>query len=175
MRVDKKNNIGSDSLFHVLYIFFTRNSSWLRWKYIKYMRLASYYRIRYEQNNPLFIVPFLFFQLLKNHLGYKLNFEITGSNIGAGLSICHNGPIVIHGKSVIGENCILHGDNCIGNNGISDLCPVIGNNVDIGVGAKIIGDIEIADDIVIGAGAVVVNSFKEPGSVIAGVPAKKVK
>ena len=57
--------------------------------------------------------------------------------------------------------CQLHGDNCIGNNGITLAAPRIGNRVDIGVGAKIIGNIEIADDIVIGAGAVVNKSFKE--------------
>ena len=66
-------------------------------------------------------------------------------------------------------------NNCIGNNGLTNLCPKIGNNVDVGFGAVIIGDIEIADDIKIGANAVVNKSFLEPGITIAGVPAKRVK
>lgn len=70
--------------------------------------------------------------------------------------------------------CTLHGDNCIGNNGKTNACPIIGNNVDIGVGAKLIGDIVIADDIVIGAGAVVVSSFTEPGITIGGIPARRI-
>ena len=53
--------------------------------------------------------------------------------------------------------------------------PVIGNNVDIGVGAKIIGDITIADDVKIGAGAVVTKSCLEKGATLVGIPAKPVK
>ena len=41
--------------------------------------------------------------------------------------------------------------------------------------AKIIGDVKIADNIVIGAGAVVVDSCEIPGSVLVGVPARKIK
>ncbi|MBT0889312.1 hypothetical protein KJR38_03095 [Streptococcus lutetiensis] len=52
--------------------------------------------------------------------------------------------------------------------------PVIGNNVDIGVGAKIIGNVTIADGIKIGANAVVNKSFYEEGITIVGVPARKV-
>ena len=51
----------------------------------------------------------------------------------------------------------------------------MGNNVDIGYGAVLIGGITIADDIKIGANAVVNRSFTEPGVTIAGVPAKVVK
>ena len=36
---------------------------------------------------------------------------------------------------------MLHGDNCIGNNGKTEGCPIIGDNVDIGTGAKILGAI----------------------------------
>lgn len=50
--------------------------------------------------------------------------------------------------------------------------PVLGNNIYIGAGAKIIGNIYLADDCVIGANAVVTKSVLEPGSVLVGVPAK---
>ena len=65
--------------------------------------------------------------------------------------------------------------SCIGNNSFSMKAPVIGRNVDIGIGSKIIGDVTISDDIVIGANSVVTKSFLEKGIVIAGVPAKKIK
>ena len=52
-------------------------------------------------------------------------------------------------------------------------CPIIGDNVWIGPGVKIYGGIQIADDIQIGANAVVTKSFKEPGITIGGVPAIK--
>ena len=50
--------------------------------------------------------------------------------------------------------------------------PVLGNNIYIGAGAKIIGNIYIADDCVIGANAVVTKSIMEPKSIVAGIPAK---
>ncbi len=56
----------------------------------------------------------------------------------------------------------------------SEGCFRIGNNVYIGPGARIFGDIEIADGIAIGANAVVNRSFLEPGITIAGVPARKI-
>ena len=60
----------------------------------------------------------------------------------------------------------------IGANGGSSKAPQIGNNVYIGPGAVIYGDISIADGCYIGANAVVNKSFVEPNSIIAGVPAK---
>jgi serine O-acetyltransferase len=52
--------------------------------------------------------------------------------------------------------------------------PKLGNNVFIGTGAKIIGDITIADNVAIGANAVVVKSITEPGTTWGGIPAKKI-
>lgn len=57
---------------------------------------------------------------------------------------------------------------------ISNAAPTIGNNVYIGPGAKLFGQIEIADGIAIGANAVVNKSFWERNISIAGVPAKKI-
>ncbi len=91
------------------------------------------------------------------------------------MQIHHSGNIVVNGKSRIGKNCQLHGSNCIGNDGKTLDAPVIGNNVEVGVGAKIIGGIRIADNIKIGAGAIVVTSFTEPGITIGGVPARRLK
>ena len=92
-----------------------------------------------------------------------------------GLIIYHTGNIVVNGYARIGKDCRLHGSNCIGNNGVSEETPRIGERVDIGAGAILIGGITIADDITVGAGAVVNTSFTEPGIVIAGIPARKVK
>lgn len=111
----------------------------------------------------------------KNKLQQLLGMEIFENTFGSGLTIYHSSGIVVNKLSRIGKNCMLHGDNCIGNDGFGDECPVIGNNVEIGVGAKIIGNIEIANNIKIGAGAIVISSFEEEGVTIAGMPAKVVK
>lgn len=109
----------------------------------------------------------------KNRLSLKLGIEINPFHCGKHIRICHPN-VVINGY--VGNNCIFHGNNVIGNKktGEKNAVPKIGNNVDIGTGAIIIGDVVIADNCVIGAGSVVTKSFTKPDTVIAGVPAKEI-
>ena len=102
----------------------------------------------------------------------KVDIELSPNMIGKNVRICHDN-VVLFGK--VGENCTFHGNNVVGNKrtGASDEIPKIGKNVDVGFGAMIIGNVEIADNCVIGAGAVVTKSFLEPGSILVGVPAKE--
>lgn len=104
----------------------------------------------------------------------RTNCEIYSKSIGKGFRVYHGG-VVIGENSILKENVKMHGHNCVGNNGKDKLEPIIGNNVDIGFGAVIIGNVEIADNITIGANSVVTKSFLEPGITIAGNPAKKIK
>jgi len=140
---------------------------------LKYQRLLRQDEYFSNSNNLFFTILHVIIRRRRNRLGVRLGFTIPTNVFGKGLLIWHYGNIVINGNAKIGDNCILHGDNCIGNNGTMSNAPVIGNNVDIGVGAKILGDITIADNIKIGAGAVVVNSFLEEGITIVGMPARK--
>lgn len=77
----------------------------------------------------------------------------------------------MNGYARVGKNCKLHGNNCIGNKGISQEVPVIGDNVDIGFGASVIGGVTIGDNVIIAAGSVVTHSFPKGNVVLAGVPA----
>ena len=105
-----------------------------------------------------------------------MGLEVNSMLIDEGLLLYHMSSTVINGSTRIGKNCKLHGNNCLGNSGPNNLkCPVLGNNVRLGVGAKVIGDIYIADNITIAAGAIVVSSFYEKGITIGGIPAKKIK
>jgi serine O-acetyltransferase len=72
----------------------------------------------------------------------------------------------------IGENCWINQQVTVGHTGRG--CPVIGSNVMITCGAKVLGDITVGDDAVIGANAVVVKDV-EPGAIMGGVPARKIK
>lgn len=137
-------------------------------KYIKLLRLDELL----TNGGALLLPAKILIRCKRNRLGAKLGFTISPNCFGKGLLIWHYGNIVVNGEARIGDNCILHGDNCIGNDGKSGRAPKIGNNVDIGVGAKIIGDIEIADNVIIGAGAIVVKSCTERGATLVGVPAK---
>lgn len=139
-------------------------------KYLKLLRLDEYFT-----NNKNFFhqIIKIFIRRRRNRLGVKLGFTISPNCLDKGILIWHYGNIVINGNAQIGEGCIFHGDNCIGNNGEDTKSPIIGKNVDIGVGAKVIGDIYIADGCKIGAGAIVVKSCFTENMTLIGVPAKE--
>lgn len=141
-------------------------------RYLKYMRVVEYYHNTAGKN---FVKRFLkaYYQRKKNCIGCRLGIEINLNSLGKGVNIYHIGDITV--DALIGENCSLHGGNCIGNNGITKDIPILGDNVDIGYGAIIIGGIQIANNVKIGANAVVNKSFMEPGCTIAGIPAIKVE
>ena len=143
--------------------------------FLKLSRKADYYNFRRKNRGGwVDIFLYLFFVFRKNRLGEKLGLEVGTENIKEGLLIFHFNN-VINPSSLIGKNLHLHGNNCIGNDGKTNNCPVIGDNVSLGVGAKVIGNVTIANNIKIGAGAVVVHSFLEEGITIGGVPARKIK
>lgn len=138
-------------------------------KYLKYLRKEE---IFFKKEGIINRLISLYYARKKNRLGAKLGFYIPKFTIGSDLTIYHHGAITVSGDAKIGDGCILHGMNCIGNNGNEEHAPVIGNNVDIGVGAKIIGDVKIADNITIGANAVVTKSCTIEGATLVGIPAR---
>lgn len=109
----------------------------------------------------------------KNKLGNKLGFKIPKNCIGPGLTIYHHGQVIINEDARIGADCRLHGGNCIGNNGKNQAAPKIGDGLDLGFGACVIGDVTLGNCVVVGANAVVVRSCLEDNSTLVGVPARK--
>jgi len=151
----------------------TSDNKYKLYQYVRLLRLTEYhYNTR---KNPIHKLLYAWYRRRKNIAGRKLGIEMWENTFASGLKIEHAGNIVVNGHSKIGENCILYGSNCIGNDGLSSPCPRIGKNVRIGVGAVVIGDVEIADNVTVAAGAVVVKSCTTEGAVLAGVPAKIVK
>lgn len=100
--------------------------------------------------------------------------RIPINTCGKGLKIMHGGPILVNGNAKIGRDCVLHIQTGIVAGGRSDDAPIIGDGVIVGIGAKVLGNVHIANGIVIGANAVVNKSFEEENIAIAGVPAKKI-
>lgn len=144
------------------------------WKYIRILRKTEYhYNNRQVSSVWRFwhTLRYLFLRNRKNRMGLKLGIEIWENSFEMGLKIHHAGNIVINGISHIGKDCQLHGDNVIGNDGITLDAPMVGDSVEIGAGASIIGNVEICSKVIIGAGAVVVNSIDKSGTYI-GVPAR---
>ena len=104
----------------------------------------------------------------------KYNTYIPLNVFGPGLSIAHFGSIIVNGNAKIGKNCRIQDSVTIGATNEASDAPVLGDNIFIGSGARIIGKVNIASDIAIGSNAVVVNNFNESGITIGGVPAKKI-
>lgn len=149
------------------------NDHWVQIKrYLKYLRLQEYYKKKCGKINN---IRSLYWARKKNTLGNKLGFFIPEFTLGIGASIYHHGSIIINGDARIGKNCILHGMNCIGNDGETKDAPVIGDSVDIGVGAKVIGKVTLADEIKIGANAIVTKSFEFNGMTLIGIPARELQ
>ena len=109
-------------------------------------------------------------------LRYRLWSAICGadiplnSKIGGGLMIPHPNGIVIHPDAVIGPNCLVFQQVTIGAGSKPGL-PVIEGHVDIGAGAKILGNTHIGAHASIGANAVVLKDVPE-GCIAVGIPAR---
>lgn len=94
------------------------------------------------------------------------------TRVGRRLRIEHFGGIIISGDTVIGDDVVVRNGVTIGLRHTGKPgAPRIGNRVDIGAGAKILGTITVGDDAVIGANAVVLQDVP-PGALAVGVPAR---
>ena len=142
-----------------------------QWRFIKALRFLEYCDnvIKGKFGGVIWLLAKYRFRRISIKYGYSIPINV----FGPGLSLPHRGNIIINPNTQIGENCRIHVGVNIGAH--KGKAPKIGNNVYIGPGAIIFGDITIADNISIGANATVNKSFYESNVVIAGTPAKIVK
>jgi serine O-acetyltransferase len=130
-------------------------------------------RWRYGIRNRWVRKPFSFlyhvlFKLVQIVAGIELPCEVS---IGRNFVIDHFGGIVVSGYARFGDNCRIRTGVVIGLARVEDPCaPVIGHNVDIGAGAKVLGRIRIGNNVRIGANAVVVTDVPD-NCIAVGVPA----
>lgn len=117
-----------------------------------------------------------FFSLLYKFL-YKFIQIVTGVEfpceveVGKNFMIDHFGGIIISGYAKFGNNCRIRNGVVVGLKNVSEpSAPIIGDDVDIGTGAKILGAIKIGNRVVIGANAVVIHDVPDD-SIAVGVPA----
>lgn len=109
-----------------------------------------------------------------HRLSVRLGFTIPPNVFEEGLAIPHYGTIVVHGNARAGKNCRLQEGVNIGATSGGHEAAVIGDNCFFASGAKVIGAVHIADDVAVGANAVVTKDITEPGTTWAGVPARKI-
>lgn len=127
------------------------------------------YRVRPALLRKFFSVLYKFlFKLVQIVTGIELPCEVE---LGRGFVIDHFGGIVISGYARFGDNCRIRNGVVVGLKKVGEPCaPIIGNNVDIGAGAKILGPIRVGDNVFIGANAVVICDVPD-NSIAVGVPA----
>lgn len=109
-------------------------------------------------------------RFVRNHYGIELN---RSAHIGRDVIFAHQGGIVIHRYATIGDRCLIHQNVTIGNagRGISEFgAPVIGDDVELGVGAVILGEVKIGDRVSIGANVVVYTDLERETTVVHGAP-----
>lgn len=130
---------------------------------------------RYAEKQPalkwwLYWIARLMLRRLKYRMGISIPFR---AKIGSGFYIGHFGGIIVNQDAVIGKNCNISSGVIIGqaNRGAYKGCPVLGDNVYIGPGAKIFGAVRIGDNAAIGANCVVTRDVPD-NAVVAGVPGR---
>jgi len=131
-------------------------------------------RWRYTIKNPLLRKPLsvlyrFLYKCVQIVAGIELPCEVE---VGRNFRIDHFGGIVISGFARFGDNCVLRNGVTVGLRHVDHpTAPRIGNNVDIGSGAKVLGAITIGDNVVIGANAVVITDVPSD-CIAAGIPAR---
>ena len=153
------------------FLFFLRS-----WVLTPGMKVTFYFRLcQYLVGRPFkaFGLYYLCKYLLIQN-GFRYGIVLPASvRIGSGLYIGHFGGIIINRDAVIGRNCNLSPGVTIGqvNRGPKAGCPVIGDNVFIGHGVKILGRVAVGNGVAIGANCVVIDDVPENG-VVVGVPGR---
>lgn len=105
---------------------------------------------------PLTLLYRVSYRWVRNHYGIELPHSAV---VGRRVCVEHQGGIVVHGSTVIGDDTTVRQNVTIGNRHLHEpqKAPVIGRRVNIGAGAVVLGDIVIGDDVAIGANAVVLD------------------
>jgi serine O-acetyltransferase len=138
------------------------------------MAVYRFGRWRYVLPHRVLRLPFtllyrVLFKLVQIVTGIELPCE---ARVGRNFTIDHFGGIIVSGYASFGDNCRIRTGVVVGLARVNDPCaPVIGNNVDIGAGAKVLGRITVGDNVLIGANAVVVRDVPS-NSIVTGVPGR---
>lgn len=134
-------------------------------KVLIYYKIAHYFYIKKH---------YLIARYISERAKRKTGIEIhPGASIGKSLFIDHGVGVVIGETAIIGDNVTIFHDVTLGGTGKEKgkRHPTIGNNVLIGSGAKVLGNIIIGDNVKIGANSVILNDVPD-GVTIVGIPGK---
>jgi serine O-acetyltransferase len=121
----------------------------------------------------LIFVGFFMGRLIKMLTGIEVHYS---ADVGPGLYFAHTGSIIIAMRTKIGKNVSVHQEVTFGGEGKNvggGGFPEVGDNVYVGAGAKIIGEVKVGNDVLIGSNAVVVKDIPDHTTAV-GIPARVV-
>ncbi|MEM1098765.1 MAG: serine O-acetyltransferase [Planctomycetota bacterium] len=118
---------------------------------------------------PLSVLYRMMHRRVRNHYGIELDYA---TKVGRRLTIEHQHGITIHGCCVIGDDCFVRQGVTLGNKTLDRPydAPKLGDRVNVGAGAKVLGAVTLGDDAQIGANAVVLKDVPA-GAIAVGIPA----
>ena len=122
----------------------------------------------------IYRIALLFARIYYKHLSFKHGISIDRTtSIDGGLNIHHYSGIILTPKAVIGKNLTIYQCVTVGrvHSGTKAGVPTIGDNVTLYAGCKVIGNIKIGNNVVVGANSVVTNDIPD-NAIVAGCPAR---
>lgn len=118
---------------------------------------------------PFSVLYGILYRHCRNRYGIELPYTVK---LGRNVVVEHQGAIVVHGACEIGDGCIIRQGCTLGLRRLDDLtaAPILGEDVQLGAGAVILGRIRLGNGVRVGANAVVLNDVP-PGTTVWGIPA----
>ena len=150
-----------------LLALFYGNVNACAFRYLKSLR-------KYEYFHNIGSILRFWYRFYNRRLGLKYNLALPINVIGYGLYLPHlEGGVIINCKS-IGCNCKINSGVVVGSKYDNTHIAEIGDNVELAVGAKVIGLIKIGNNVLVAPNAVVVKDVPD-NAIVGGVPAKIIK
>lgn len=148
------------------------------YKPLKFLELLRWYEFIFNtKEGKILWKPIVYLSRLRfENYSRRVGYDIPANTIGPGLKLSHLGGVIVNGDARIGKNFSVRPYTVIGNKveGERNSAPMIGDNVNVGCNVSVIGSIIIGDNVVIGAGSVVVKDVPS-NCVVGGNPAKVLK
>lgn len=158
IRAAQKRDPAAKNFFEILFLY-------------QGLHALIYYRIaRFFYRLHMYFTARFISQFARWITGIEIH---PGARIGKSFFIDHGMGVVIGETAIVGDNVLLYQGVSLGGTSLEKgkRHPTIGNNVVIGAGAKVLGNITVGDDSYIGANAVVIKDVP-PNSTVVGVPGR---
>lgn len=157
-----------------LHYYFFGDETYATLKFLKRLRKTEYYFNNLNRHNPFTYLRFAISFFIYRRLQLKYRLLIPLNVVGPGLYIPHRiGGVIINAQKV-GCNLSINSGCVIGKKNINENRPIIGSDVEICIGAKVIGKVNVGNNVTIAPNSVVIKDVLD-NIVVGGVPAQILK